>query len=73
MRLTKNGVSTTKEKGIFAYEEYGPVNKKRVQWDYRDRKGKLHSGVSKTLPAAMITAEKESGERISKKNLRECE
>lgn len=49
-KLTKNGVSTTK-KGQFQYEEYycSITKKTRVQWDYRDPTGKLHSGIVKDV------------------------
>lgn len=43
--------------GQFQYEEYeGNIRNGRgkmiVQWDYRDLKGELHSGVAKTLGEA---------------------
>jgi len=72
MGLTENGVSTTKEKGQFAYEEYGPYYNRKIQWDYRDNKGVLHSGISRTLAMAILEAAKKSGEKINPTKIREC-
>lgn len=60
MALTENGVSTTKGKGQFAYEEYYNeiVKKNIVQWDYRDINGELHTGTAKTLEEAKQKAGK---------------
>jgi Domain of unknown function, B. Theta Gene description (DUF3873) len=53
-KLTKNGISTTLGLGQFAYEEYVSAftQRKRVQWDYRDRWGKLHSGICDSVEEA---------------------
>lgn len=75
MSLTKNGCSTTKAMGQFAYEIYhkpqnridayrGKPREQRVQWDYRDTKGKLFSGIALTVEDARKFAEQQSGERI---------
>ena len=72
MRLTENGVSTTREAGIFAYEEFGTPDSPKVQWDYRARNGQLFSGVAKTLAAAIITAERDSNEKVDKNRMRKC-
>lgn len=57
MAMTERGISTT-EVGQFRHEEYySQVAKgKRVQWDYRDTKGILHSGIAKTLEEAKAKA-----------------
>jgi len=76
MAITKNGCSTTKTNGRFAYERYylqqsrtdayrGLPQKERVQWDYRDSKGKLFSGIAKTLGEAKESAKLQSGEDIT--------
>ena len=76
MELTKDGCSTTKARGQFAYEVYyktqsrideyrGKPLEQRVQWDYRDTKGKLFSGIAKTVNEALDAAENQSGERVS--------
>jgi hypothetical protein len=54
MALTENGVSTTKDKGQFAYEvSYNSIVKRDiVYWDYRDLNGKLHAGSAKTIEQA---------------------
>jgi hypothetical protein len=59
-KLTKNGVSTTTKPGQFAYEPYNSavLEGERVQWDYRDKNGKLHSGIAKTLEEAKAEARK---------------
>lgn len=75
MPLTVNGCSTTKAKGQFAYEIYhrpqsrtdiyrGKPPEQRVQWDYRDSKGKLFSGTALTIEQAKEAARKQSGENI---------
>lgn len=75
MSLTQNGISTTRQKGQFAYEEYelplsstdiyrGLSAPTRVQWDYRDTKGTLFSGIAKTVEQARQAAEKQSGEKL---------
>jgi hypothetical protein len=58
--LSKNGVSTTIVKDQFNYEVFYSeiLRGERVQWDYRDVTGKLHSGVSKTLELAKQSAAK---------------
>jgi len=58
MSLTEHGVSTTTERDCFRYETFRPAWRRcvRVQWDYRDAAGELHSGVAKTLDAAKVAA-----------------
>jgi len=74
--LTANGISTTKRNGQFAYEVYylpqsridacqGRPRKERVQWDYRDSKGNLFSGIAKTIEGAKAAARQQSGEPIA--------
>ena len=65
-KLNKNGCTTTNGRGQFAYEEYySPIALgMRVQWDYRDSKGKLYSGIAKSIEAARAAARKQSGEII---------
>lgn len=62
-RLTVNGVSTTLGAGQFAYEEYvSPFTlRKRVQWDYRDRQGKLHTGISDSVEEAKAEVDRRFG------------
>lgn len=59
-KMTKNGVSTTVKKGQFQFEQYyaGSVIRGvlRVQWDYRDTRGDLHSGISTTVAEAKAQA-----------------
>jgi hypothetical protein len=52
--MTKNGVSTTTIPGQFQSERFYSCFQKcwMVQWDYRTPKGKLHSGVARSLEAA---------------------
>lgn len=59
-KLTENGVSTTMDKDQFRYERISsPVTKRTyIQWDYRDKNGKLHSGVARTLNDAKRAAVK---------------
>lgn len=58
MPINENGVSTTNLRGQFAYEEYkSPFSGKlRVQWDYRDMAGHLHSGIAVSVEAAVNAA-----------------
>lgn len=62
MTLTANGVSTTKERNSFQYEKFttkiGRKNIERVQWDYRDKNGVLHTGIAKDFEAACLQASK---------------
>lgn len=60
MALTEKGVSTTKQKGQFAYEEtFNSILKRNVvYWDYRDHNGELHTGTAKTLKEAKEKASK---------------
>ncbi len=64
--LNKNGCTITNDRGQFAYEEYySPIAQgMRVQWDYRDSKGRLYSGIAKSIEAAKAEAQKQSGEMI---------
>jgi hypothetical protein len=69
MALTENGISTTKGHGQFRYETYqtafAPVKGiTRVQWDYRDTKGVLHSGIAKSVEEARKAARVASGESV---------
>ncbi|HEQ98846.1 MAG TPA: DUF3873 domain-containing protein [candidate division Zixibacteria bacterium] len=66
-KLNKNGCTTTHERGQFAYEEFRSAlfnYELRVQWDYRDHKGRLHSGIAKSIEEAKAAARKSSGEII---------
>lgn len=64
-KLTKNGVSTTKGRRVFKFERWFSYNgTSHVQWDYRDSKGVLHSGVAMTVKQGKAKAEKASGEKI---------
>ena len=74
--LTKNGISTTRQTGQFAYEVYflpqsrvdeyrGKPLERRIQWDYRDMNGKLYSGVVETIGQAKQAAQNQSGEPIA--------
>lgn len=58
--MTKDGISTTISKGQFQCERfYSFVLKEyRFQWDYRDHRGELHSGVAKSFDAAIAAAAK---------------
>jgi hypothetical protein len=58
--LTRDGISTTKKIGSLRTEEfYSKISKKTmIQWDYRDAKGVLHSGISATLQMARKAASK---------------
>lgn len=59
------GVSTTRELRMFRTESYtGADGERRVQWDYRDSNGTLHSGIAPSERAAREEAERRSGERI---------
>jgi hypothetical protein len=62
MSLIKNGVSTTTGKDQFNFEVFTTkIGRKpitRIQWDYRDSNGVLHSGVAKTILDAAKAAEK---------------
>ena len=44
----------------FQFEEFVPYRDfvTRVQWDYRDEQGNLHSGIAKTIEAAKEAARK---------------
>ena len=66
MTLTINGISTTTAEQRFAHElYYSPVLRKNmIQWDYRDSRGKLHSGVARSVEQAKKIAEKRSSEKI---------
>jgi hypothetical protein len=64
-RMTRNGVTTTKGRDQFQWEEFLPAlggGVSYVQWDYRDAKGELHSGVARNLADAEVKAA-ESGYR----------
>jgi hypothetical protein len=56
--LTKFGISTTTEKDCLRYETFRPAWRRceRIQWDYRDATGELHSGIAKTLDDAKNAA-----------------
>jgi hypothetical protein len=60
------GCSTTKTPGQFAYDEFTSkfTGRRMVQWDYRDSKGNLFSGVAKSVEAAREVARKQSGEPV---------
>lgn len=51
--LTKAGVSTTKERDVLRYDVFiGHRDRERVQWDYRDFGGNLHSAICNDLETA---------------------
>ncbi len=55
--LQQNGVSTTKERDVLRYDCYsGYQGKSRVQWDYRDRQGKLHTAITNDINLARVQA-----------------
>jgi len=58
MSLSVNGVSTTTERDYFRCEVYKPVGLEdvRVQWDYRDASGELHTGVARDVLSAKAAA-----------------
>ena len=58
--LNQNGITTTREADTFACEEFfsGPMRVRRIQWDYRDEEGELHSGIAKTVEEAKEKARK---------------
>lgn len=58
MSLTEQGVSTTTERNSFKFEVYQPVGSKttKVQWDYRDASGELHTGIACDLNYAKAAA-----------------
>jgi len=65
--LTKDGVSTTTTSGVFAYEWFitaGRGRLKKVHWDYRDSKGKLHTGIANSIEEAKADASICSGEEV---------
>jgi hypothetical protein len=71
MSLTANGVTTTTEKDCLQYEKYftkiGRKKVARIQWDYRDSKGVLHSGIATSIDKATEAA-KEHGYQIPYSN-----
>lgn len=61
MSLTDNGISTTTELDSFKWQQYslrgkGGGIRTRIQWEYRDKSGALHSGVTHTLLDACMAA-----------------
>ena len=62
--LTKNGISTTTQWDSFRYNVYKTpfgrhgADSTRVQWDYRDKNGTLHSGIAKSIEEAIEAAKK---------------
>jgi len=62
--MTKNGVSTTTTPRTFKCERYKSSLSQtwKVQWDYRDSKGKLHTGIAASEEEARLEAERQSGE-----------
>jgi hypothetical protein len=51
--LQQNGVSTTKERDVLRYDIFtGHGGQQKVQWDYRDFSGKLHTSICGTIQAA---------------------
>ena len=58
MPLTVHGMSTTIERDSFQYEEYAPVGSlgTKIQWDYRDASGVLHTGIACDLDRARTAA-----------------
>lgn len=66
MPITKDAVSTTNTSPHFQTETLysGFRRRKMVFWDYRDSKGKLHSGISRTVHRARLAAQRASNETI---------
>lgn len=58
MSLSEHGVSTTTERDYFRCEVFKPVGLKgiRVQWDYRDAGGELHTGIAPDVDSAKTAA-----------------
>jgi hypothetical protein len=60
--MTVNGVSTTTQRDQFQCEAFttriGRKSITKIQWDYRDRNGELHSGIAPTVLEATKAAEK---------------
>jgi hypothetical protein len=51
--LQQNGVSTTRGRDVLRYDCFiGFRGRDRVQWDYRDQRGNLHTAVCSTLEIA---------------------
>ncbi len=51
--LQHNGVSTTKARDVLRYDCYtGYQDKPRVQWDYRDRQGNIHTAICGNIETA---------------------
>jgi hypothetical protein len=59
-------VRLTESRGQFRFEVYRSaiLHQEQVQWDYRDTKGTLFSGVALTVEDARRMAEQQSGEKI---------
>lgn len=66
MAPSENGFSTTNTPGQFAYENFYSAMLRRdmVQWDYRDTRGVLHTGIARTIHRAKLAAQRASNETI---------
>lgn len=66
MKISKDGASTTMTPGQFKTEPFfSSVHPRRlVQWDYRDTKGRLFTGVARTIHRARLAAQRQSNETI---------
>ncbi len=57
--LQHNGISTTIKCDILRYDVFtGHGGKERVQWDYRDKRGVLHTSICNDTATARTQAEK---------------
>lgn len=66
MKISKDGVTTTNTPGQFQTEPFfSSVRRRRlVQWDYRDSKGRLFTGIARTIHRARLAAQRLSNETI---------
>jgi hypothetical protein len=65
--LNENGISTTRGRGQFRAEKFFSATIRRWywQWDYRDSKGRLFTGIAPTEEEAQQRAARQTGEVIS--------
>jgi hypothetical protein len=55
--LQQHGVTTTTERDVLRYSTFrGYQDRERVQWDYRDSSGKLHSAICGDIFVARVQA-----------------
>lgn len=66
MAITKDGVTTTPASRKFSCELWysNALRRDMVQWDYKDSKGKFHTGIARTIHRAKLAAQRRSGELI---------